>query len=124
MKKKHSLSTTIIVSQMLTGIILIVSLVIVISILYSNIVYNQCKKTVSQYCYTASDMINGDKIEEYKKSFEKDDYYLEIKNYLTIMENDSDILYYYVFIPNEEDITFLWDIADDNSFLNFGEHES
>jgi phosphoserine phosphatase RsbU/P len=124
MKKKHSLSTTIIVSQMLTGIILIVSLVIVISILYSNIVYNQCKKTVSQYCYTASNMINGDKIEEYKKSFEKDDYYLEIKNYLTIMENDSDILYYYVFIPNEEDITFLWDIADDNSFLNFGEHES
>ena len=63
------------------------------------------------YCYTrtAADYIDGDKVLEYVESGQKDDYYQKVMEFLTITRNQSGLQYYYVFVPYEDDLVYVWD---------------
>lgn len=61
------------------------------------------------YTRTAADYIDGDVIYHYFETREKDDYYNDILNLLRAAQKDAALKYYYVFIPFENDIVYIWD---------------
>lgn len=65
---------------------------------YSDIAYNQA-------CI-AAEHIDGDTIEKYYKSGEKDEYYEEIRQYLEMSAEKINAKYFYVVVP-EDDVTVL-----------------
>ncbi len=106
--KKHKIGTK------LTLWLLLVSVVIV---LFSGalIAYSTYKSeirdwtdSVLSYAKTASDYIDGDRIAGYAESLEKDEYYDQIQTFLNTSVKDSNLLFYYVFVPFEDDYMFIW----------------
>ena len=115
MKAKNSLGKTLILSLLLLGAILVISLTGVISFLFWNSVITQSQESVLSYCKCASNYIDGDKIKKYSETLEKDDYYDQVADYINNLQENTSILYYYVYIPNEDDVQIIWDSDEDDS---------
>ncbi len=70
---------------------------------------NDYKKLAMSYARVAADYIDGDRIKGYIETKEKDEYYYQILDYLTMVGSNSRIKYYYVYVPGENDIEYVWD---------------
>jgi sigma-B regulation protein RsbU (phosphoserine phosphatase) len=68
-----------------------------------------CRTTAYAYTKSAAELIDGDKIAYYLETGEKDDYYYEILDFLNAFRLNTDIQYYYVFVPFEDDLVYIWD---------------
>ena len=67
------------------------------------------KTTTYNYTRTASEMIDGDKIAKYVETGEKDDHYYSIQAVLDATLDQTDLEYYYVFVPLEDQVLYVWD---------------
>ena len=65
--------------------------------------------TVFSYARTASELIDGDRIAVYEKTGVMDDYFDQIQSFFTSSVKETNLLYYYVFIPYEDDLMYIWD---------------
>ena len=65
--------------------------------------------TVFSYARTASELIDGDRIAVYEKTGVMDDYFDRIQSFFTSSVKETNLLYYYVFIPYEDDLMYIWD---------------
>ena len=65
--------------------------------------------TAYTYTKSAAEMIDGDKIAGYVETGEKDEYYYEVLHFLNAFRLNTDIQYFYVFVPCEEDLVYIWD---------------
>lgn len=119
MKHKKSLSRTIMVNMMLLGIVLVISLSIVIGILYKRSVVKEAHETVAGFCTAASDYIDGDSIKTYAQTLKPDDYYRQIEKYLSVLQDNTNVTFYYVYIPKENDVVIIWD-TDENDAASDG----
>ncbi len=81
------------------------------------------KKWSLTYAKVAAEYIDGDKVKEYLETGEKDDYYNEILDYLTMVGSYSGLKYYYVFVPHEEDVEYVWDALIGEDVCDLGDHE-
>ena len=61
----------------------------------------------------AADLIDGDKIEKYYHSGEKDDYYEQIRRYLLDAKQKMGLKYFYVVVPEEEVMYYIWDAGEE-----------
>ena len=61
----------------------------------------------------AAELIDGDKIEEYYHSGEKDDYYDEIHHYLLDAKQKMGLKYFYVVVPEAEVMYYIWDAGEE-----------
>ena len=75
------------------------------------------------YTRSAADFINGDTINRYLKTGKKDDYYYLVQNYLNSAQKETAIKYYYVFVPYEDDLVYVWDANTEEGYCDLGEHE-
>ncbi len=75
------------------------------------------------YARVASEYIDGDRINEYLETGEKDDYYDQILDYLTMVGSNSGIKYYYVYVPGENDIEYVWDAPIGEDVCDLGVNE-
>ena len=57
----------------------------------------------------ASSLIDGDKVEQYYLTGEKDDYYDEIHRYLQDVREKLGLKYFYVVVPEDEVMYYIWD---------------
>lgn len=71
---------------------------------YSKIAFDQAK--------IASLYIDGDRIAEYASKLKKDDYYETVRQYLLHVKQTVGLKYYYVVIPFEDKMLYLWDAGD------------
>ncbi len=81
------------------------------------------KKMSLAYAKVAAEYIDGDKVKEYLETGEKDDYYNDILDYLTMVGSYSGLKYYYVFVPHEEDVEYVWDALIGEDVCDLGDHE-
>ena len=90
-----------------------------------------CRTTAYAYTKSAAELIDGDKIAHYLETEEKDEYYYEILDFLNSFRLNTDIQYYYVFVPFEDDLVYIWDAnalkpgetAEDVDFCELGYRE-
>ena len=64
---------------------------------------------VFSYAKTASELIDGDRIAAYEKTGETDEYFDQIQSFFTSSVKETNLLYYYIFVPYEDDLMYIWD---------------
>ena len=122
-KKKISLKKRMITSIVLFAIAIIIftGTLICLQVYYSQMrSYSRQAFSMSR---TAADLIDGDRVLGYVETGEKDDYYETILNYLNTAQLESNIKYYYVFVPYEDDLVYVWDAVNNEGACELGHHE-
>ena len=57
----------------------------------------------------AAELIDGDSIQRYYETGEKDDYYREIAQYLLTVKQSMGLEYFYVVVPDPDVMVYIWD---------------
>ena len=131
MRKRHKLQNTVLLSFTILAIVLILVIGFVVSDRYIRGEMENCRTTAYAYTKSAAEMIDGDKIAHYLETEEKDEYYYGILDFLNSFRLNTDIQYYYVFVPFEDDLVYIWDAnalkpgetAEDVDFCELGYRE-
>lgn len=76
------------------------------------------------YARTAAEYIDGDRVLSYLETGREDDYYRQVKDFLNASQRQTDLKYYYVFVPYEEDLVYLWDADKEEGACPLGYHEA
>ena len=111
-----------------------VSIILFSTILIRNLYYNtkmeESRQLSFSYAKTAAGLIDGDKVVEYAETLKTDDYYNEIQYYFdTTLKTvnstmtDLEMRYYYVFIPYEDTVVYIWDAVNPYTLSHLGDSE-
>lgn len=109
MKRHHKLQNTVLLSFAVLAVALILIISFVVGNRYINSEMENCRTTAFSYTKSAAGLIDGDKIAHYLETGEKDEYYYEIQDVLNAFRVNTDIQYFYVFVPCEDDLVYIWD---------------
>ncbi|MBR2466239.1 MAG: SpoIIE family protein phosphatase [Clostridia bacterium] len=131
MRKHHKLQNTVLLSFTILAVVLVLVISFVVGDRYIRGEMENCRTTAYAYTKSAAELIDGDKIAHYLETGEKDEYYYEILDFLNSFRLNTDIQYYYVFIPFEDDLVYIWDAnalkpgetAEDVDFCELGYRE-
>lgn len=113
MKKKKTLTAKSILMFVLMAVLIIVFTCIGITVQYYLEEKESYKKQAFGYAKTASAYIDGDTVTRYLETGEKDAYYDSISDFLSAAQTGSGLKYYYVFVPLENSIVYIWDSDTD-----------
>ena len=61
---------------------------------------------------SAADYIDGDSIEKYYLTGEKDEYYDEVAEYLLTLKRNIGPKYFYVVVPEDDVMVYIWDVGE------------
>ena len=109
MRKYRKLQNTVLGSFIVLALVLILIISLVVGDQYIRGTMEDCRTTAFSYTKSAAKLIDGDKIAHYIETEEKDDYYYEILDVLNSFRLNTDIQYFYVFVPFEDDLVYIWD---------------
>ena len=109
MRKRHKLQNTVLLSFTILAVVLVLVISFVVGDRYIRGEMENCRTTAYAYTKSAAELIDGDKIAHYLETGEKDEYYYEILDFLNSFRLNTDIQYYYVFVPFEDDLVYIWD---------------
>ena len=109
MKKRHKLQNTVLSSFAILAVVLVLIISLVVGDRYINSEMENYRTTAYSYTRSAAALIDGDKIAYYLETGEKDDYYYEILDVLNAFQSKADIQYFYVYVPFENDLVYIWD---------------
>ena len=109
MRKRHKLQNTVLLSFSILAVVLILIISFVVGDQYIRKEMENCRTTAYAYTKSAAELIDGDTIAHYLKTEEPDEYYYEILNFLNSFRLNTNIQYYYVFVPFEDDLVYIWD---------------
>lgn len=112
-KWKFRLQPKLLFGLVVMAIVLLLSLTMVVVTLYrrqmeefySNIAFNEAE--------IAAELIDGDSILRYYSTGQKDQYYEEIHNYLLLVKQKMGLNYFYVVVPEEDVMVYIWDSGTD-----------
>lgn len=109
---------------MMTALLLLVLLPI-LAMLYRNHMEEQYAKQAYSQASMAARLIDGDKVRNYYYSGEKDAYYDRIDTFVNLTQEEMDLTYFYVIVPEEEDVAYIWDGGDksQDDIFDLGERE-
>ena len=107
--KRGRLNTRILVGCGIFAIVLIVCSCLTVGLLYWNMEMDGYNTLAYSYSRTAAEYIDGDRVEEYARTGEKDEYYEQVMSFLNATQKNTALKYYYVFIPYENDLVYIWD---------------
>ena len=125
MRKRHKLQNTVLLSFTVLAIVLILIISAVVGTQYVEKEMENSRTTAYAYTKSAAELIDGDTIARYLETEEKDDYYYEILDFLNSFQKNANIQYYYVFVPFEDDLVYIWDANAENAegSCELGYHE-
>ncbi|MBR1659550.1 MAG: SpoIIE family protein phosphatase, partial [Oscillospiraceae bacterium] len=75
------------------------------------------------YARTAAEYIDGDRVLPYLETLEEDAYYREVQEFLNITQRNTGLKYYYVFVPYDDDLVYVWDADNEDGACPLGYHE-
>ena len=117
--KKRKLGRRMIAGILTFAVLLILLMTFFLGLSYYDDELSELKEDTFAYARSASYFIDGDKVREYiKEGLENhhpeavvnDTYYKEVEYYLQSVVKEHELMkYYYVFIPNEDTVTYIWD---------------
>ena len=108
-QKRRKLQHAVIGSFIILGIILILVISFVVADQYIRKEMGNYRDSAFAYTKSAAELIDGDKIAHYLETGEKDEYYDQILLYLNSFRYNTDIQYFYVFVPEEDELVYIWD---------------
>jgi sigma-B regulation protein RsbU (phosphoserine phosphatase) len=111
-KKRRSIRSRLFHSILLLGVLMIIGASVAIYVRDSAEVIQDYKRIAFSYTRTAAEFIDGDKVKEYIETGVEDDYYWEVQRYLKTTQEQSEIIYFHVFVPCEKDMFYIWDTDD------------
>ena len=109
MRKRHKLQNTVLFSFTILAIVLIIVISFVVGDRYIRGEMESYRVTAYSYTKSAAELIDGDKIAYYLETEEKDEYYYEILDFLNAFQAKASIQYFYVYVPFENDLVYIWD---------------
>ncbi len=122
--KKEKLQNSGKLQKKLLNFLFIISLIIVLSTvinvtaLYLNNKIKMYRTEAYGYTRIAAEYIDGDKIQGYLDNPVEDEYFYDVKAFINRMQANTDILYFYVLVPSEEDpneYIYIWDADADGT---------
>lgn len=94
-----------------------------VSALYWTYEIDSYSELAYSYTRTLASYIDGDTIAHYLETGEKDEYYYEIENLVNATQAETEVKYYYVFVPFEDDLVYIWDADNIEGAVELGGHE-
>lgn len=115
MKKKWKigLRPKLVLGLITMAAILLASLTPAISALYRVRMEEYYSRIAFQQASIAADFIDGDRIEQYYKTGQKDAYYEEVHRYLLNVKQTVGLKYFYVVVPEDEIQFYIWDAGEE-----------
>ena len=121
--KKRKLGTKVIILMVVFSLLIIVSTCIAVVVRYREDALERSRGQAFAYAKTAAAYIDGDRIEGYLTTLQKDEYYEQVENFLNANQDYSDLKYYYVYVPYEDDLVYIWDANEEEGACELGDHE-
>jgi len=119
MKRKSKIGTKILISILIFGLSIIMIATVFVSIMCWIAQTADIYQEMESYLKSGAEYIDGDRIETYYRTGEKDAYYDSVQYYLKTQLQNSKLMYLYVIIPEEESYVYIWDAENntDNAYL-------
>ena len=108
---------------MVIGVALIVVTSVNVGVQYIQEYLEQTQQQAFGYAKTAAEYIDGDSISRYAQTLEKDDYYHEVSRFFNTVQKQTELKYYYVCIPTEDGLIYIWDADNVEGSCELGEKE-
>lgn len=121
---KNRLGVTAVWALVVFSILVMVATSISIVLQYRKDSIDRCKSQAISYAKVAAAYIDGDRVSTYIKTGKKDAYYDEVERFLNINQQNSALKYYYVYVPQENDLIYVWDADTTEGACQLGDHES
>ncbi|MCR5053247.1 MAG: SpoIIE family protein phosphatase [Lachnospiraceae bacterium] len=121
--RKKGIRKKVIIGLMFFALMIVVFTSILTCRRYYTIKMREYNELVYGYLRSASDIIDGDRIKDYVETDEPDEYYDTILNYLTAVQKETDLRLFYVFVPYEDDLEYVWQ-TDEDPYSWLGYHEN
>lgn len=113
MKKKWKmrLQPKLVLGMIIMALGLVAALTPAISQLYRARMEEYYSELAFHQASIAAEFIDGDSIRKYYLTGEKDAYYDEVAEYLLNVKQEMDLKYFYVVVPEEEVMVYIWDVG-------------
>ena len=121
--KRTSLNKKVLEKIVLFAVVLVIATGALVCIQYYFSQKQNYSKQAFDFARTAANIIDGDRVLEYVETGEKDDYYYEILDFLNVTQYETNLKYYYVFVPYEDDLVYVWDAVNVEGACDLGQHE-
>ncbi len=112
MQKKH-LQAKLLLGLVVMAVGLLAALMPAIAELYRLRMEEYYSKLAFSQASIAAEYIDGDRVMKYYLTGEKDDYYEFIRRYLQTVKEKADLQYFYVVVPEEDVMVYIWDVGAD-----------
>ena len=123
MKKKHSLKKSVMMGVIVLALILTTGTNLIIGLQYRDRKIADSSELAFSYTRAAAEFIDGDSIQRYLETGTKDAYYEEVLAFLNSFQKNGNLRYYYVYVPLEEDLVYIWDAETYEGACPLGYHE-
>ena len=121
--RHHKLGMKALAGLFILAVVVILSTCLTIDIRYKKEQMNTYNDIAFSYARTAAEYIDGDRIRSYEEDNTEDDYYRQVQRFLAISQAQTDLEYYSVFIPYEEDLVYIWDVGSGEGVRPLGYRE-
>lgn len=121
--KRHRLGLKALKGLSVLAIVLVLCICLTVGIRYLNEKRGDYNKIAFSYARTIADYIDGDRVLSYVETNKEDDYYRQVQDFLNATQRQTDLKYYYVFVPYEEDLVYVWDADNEEGACPLGYHE-
>ena len=122
--KHRKLGMKALVGMSFLAVVIVVITCLTIDIRYKKERMGEYNDMAFSYARAAAEYIDGDKALSYIRTNEEDDYYRGIQKFLEISQRQTDLEYYSVFVPYENDLVYIWDVGDEEGVRPLGYHEA
>lgn len=116
------LQSKLILGLVMMALLLMVLLVPILASIYQKRMEEHFTNLVLNQATAATLLIDGDKIQTYNETNQIDHYYEEIEKYLSTSQQQLNLKSFYVIIPQENEIVYIWKAGEETSSL--GDRES
>lgn len=123
MKRKHSLKKSVMTGIVVLAVILTVGTNLIVGLQYRDRKIEDSSDLAFSYTRAAAEFIDGDSIQRYLETNTKDPYYEEVMAFLNSFQLNTNLKYYYVFVPMENDLIYIWDAEHYEGACPLGYHE-
>lgn len=111
--KIRKLGGKLLVSFLALSLVLIVCISVVITVEFWKNTMAQYQAAAFSYTRAAAQFIDGDRILSYAATGNTDDYYQYIQNYMDLYQQQTNMEYFFVYVPGPEGMTYIWDTDED-----------
>lgn len=120
------LQPKLLLGLVIMAVVLVTALTPAISQLYRGHMEGYYSTLAFDQASIAARLIDGDSIERYYLTGEKDDYYEQVRQYLQTVKEEMGLQYFYVVVPEDDVMVYIWDagVAGEGGVCDLGDSDA